>query len=467
MLNPKDRLNLELQIIHGLLIYHEEFFLPVYEFNPNAEDVFSNKYALKLYPKIIEYYVESGRPSTLDIFNELIIENADEELKNFFTTKVSVCEPINDMKIIYRLIEDSIEKEARQQIAILDKKKLTGLGYAEMLREKIDEIILSKFERYGSRDNRSNEEKLTDLIYTIEQTREGKASDYIPTGFSQLDENIIGIPKSHLTTIAGRPGQGKTSFLLQLRRNFCERRIKPLIISLEMTTENLLIKDLSAYSEIDSRMIETGRLTNNEMELLRSTAKQIGEQTFFVEDDSWATVQKIKSIIRRHLIKNKIDIVMIDYLTLVKLANRGYRYDLLIGELTNELREFAKDTKLPIVILSQLNREVERRADKRPMLSDLRESGSIEQDSKTVLFLYRPGYYGIDYKVNGSECYDGHGNPVEAEDYFEVIIGKARNGKIGVVPLKYIAKLHKFEDVHRRRSAAQVPEYDNWYERKN
>jgi len=275
---------------------------------------------------------------------------------------------------------------------------------------------------------------------------EGQANDYIPTGFTNLDSAIIGIPKSHLTTIASRPGMGKTSLMLQLKRNMIAQGYKPLIISLEMTSDQLMIKDLSAYSKIDSLKIESGNINDAENLKITEAAKLIYDDNYFIEDDGVWTAEKIKATSRRYLIKQKIDIVFIDYLTLLRFQNRKDRFDLAIGELTNSLREFAKETGLPIVLLSQLNRDCEKRIDKKPILSDLRESGSIEQDSKTVLFLFRPEYYSMTAdKLN--DYYTIEGAPLTNEEYSEIIVAKCRNGKTGITRLRYQKEIHLFENL--------------------
>lgn len=444
MLNDKERLLLENQLISGLLL-HEHFFLKIYDFNPNLEDLFLNNENREIYLTVIEYYIERGYPTAPEVFNQLILKNATEEVKKHFISGPVQNAGTTDFNIVLKLLEDSIERKSRRVIEVTDKKKLTGLEYAETIREEIDKVLLEKFSCYR-KDTRTNEQKVFDLLNTLKRTREGKASDYLPTGFERLDEAIIGIPKSHLTTIASRPGMGKTSFMLKLKRNLVKQGFKSLIISIEMTSDQLLIKDLSAYSKIDSRKIESGDITETENNLLTQATRSLCEENYFIEDLSSPPVEKIKAIIRKYLIAKKIDVVFVDYFQKIEMPHRE-RYDIAVGEVSNSLRVLAKESGMPIVILSQLNRECERRNDKRPILADLKESGAIEQDSKTVLLLYRPSYYGIDVSRSLSSCKTKTGEDVQYEDYTEISIAKARSGRTGTIRVRYRKEIHDFEDL--------------------
>lgn len=446
----KDRLHLEDGIIAGILI-REQFFLKIYDFNPNPEDLFLSSINREIYSTITKQYTDKGYPTAEEVYNKLILDNKAEGIKEQFISGPAKADPITDFNIVLKLLEDAIERKTKGFIEKVQKENIGGLEYAETIREGIDKILLEKFECYR-KDTRSNEEKVSDVLTNIQKIREGNFSDYIPTGISRLDAAIIGIPKSHLTTIASRPGMGKTSLILQLKRNMVENGYRPLIISIEMSSDQLMIKDLSAYSRINSRKIESGNLSDDECSELTHAAKKIYKDNYFIEDDGNWTIEKLKATIRKYLIKRKIDIVFIDYLTLIRTHNRKDRYDLAVGEMTNSLREFAKETKLPIVIVSQLNRDCEKRIDKKPVLADLRESGSIEQDSKTVLFLFRAGYYGISSE-HLNEYLTEDAEKISQEEFGEIIIAKCRNGKTGTVPVRYMPEVHLFENLVRKNES--------------
>jgi len=287
------------------------------------------------------------------------------------------------------------------------------------------------------------------LLKDIENRSKGGATNHIKTGFDLIDKKVIGIPKGHITIVAGRPGMGKTDFMLQLSKNILAQNYKIGIVSLEMTFAELQARNISDIAKIDSRKIESGELSKNEFEAIKSAAAKLSSDNYVVDDSSRQTPNSIKSTLRRWINDGRVDVVFIDYLTLIRTNFNRQRFDLEIGQLSQELREFAKETKLPIVLLSQLNRAVESRPSKKPFLSDLRESGSIEQDSALVMFLHRPSYYGIDpfqadYKGVSLLCKN---DSVDAVDIANVIIAKARNGQTGTVPLKYVPKYHSFENI--------------------
>jgi len=353
---------------------------------------------------------------------------------------------------VLRLIEDNIEIETKK--IINDNKNEFGLDYAINLNEQIGNIILK---HTGSiKREKTTSEILKELIKEIET---GKPSDeYIPTGIKSLDKNIIGIPKKHITVIGARPGQGKTTFALQLKRNFVKQGLNVGMFSLEMYSKNLLIKDISAVTEIDSIDIENNRLKSNDYDKIRKVEDSLKTENFVISDNAYQTPQQIKTTINQWKIQKKIDVVIIDYLTLIKTDIKKERYDLVIGQLSNDLRIFAKETGTPIIILSQLNRQVESRSYSRPIISDLRESGQIEQDAKLILLLYYPDKYGVNvrdmsykeqFDFDIEDYRDTKGNEIPNNNYYNIIIAKARSGRTGNVHLKYLPQFHKFEDITR------------------
>ncbi len=440
MLNRDERNKLEANLIN-VAISTEKRFKELYTSRHNLEHLFINRELRELYKAIQKYFEKTNE---LPVAHFQLRELGDfksiwENYNIGFTT-----DTFRDIEHI--LVDDYLEQKTILMQRETKELGLKGLDYLEALSNESHKLLMNVGKQYFETD-KTNKEKINDLLNDI-QNRD-KHSNYIKTGFNLIDAKTNGIPKGHLSIIAGRPGMGKTSFMLQLSNNIIEQGLKVGIISIEMTFNELQIKNISYLTKIDSRTIENGNFDNMDLVLIQSEAEKLKSDNYIVDDNSFQTPQNIKATLRRWIMNKKIDIVFIDYLTLIRISYNKGRSDLDIGALTQELREFAKETKLPIVLLSQLNRAVESRIDKKPYLSDLRESGSIEQDANLVMFLHRPMYYGIDpYQTDYENTELTYNNiSVDAEDIASIIISKARNGQTGTVPLQYIPKYHSFENI--------------------
>ncbi len=244
----------------------------------------------------------------------------------------------------------------------------------------------------------------------------------IKSGYAMLDDMIYGLKKSNLIILAARPGMGKTSFALNVAANVC--RTSPdkevVFFSLEMSKEQLVTKLLSSESLVDSKHLNDGFITPNDWEKLAQGANRISRMNMYLDDTASATVMQMKSKLRR--LKN-VGLVVIDYLQLMSSGKNIENRVNEISDITRQLKLMAKELDVPVITLSQLSRSVESRPDKRPLLSDLRESGSIEQDADIVLFLYREGYYAQ--------------NKVEDANLAECIVAKNRHGRGGTINLRW------------------------------
>ena len=253
------------------------------------------------------------------------------------------------------------------------------------------------------------------------------------TGYKYLDTVTSGLNKSDLILIAARPGMGKTSFAINLATNVARRGAKEVaVFSLEMSREQLATRMLSTEALVDSHKLRSGYLTNDDWVRLAQSAGVLSGLPMYFDDTAGVTVQQIKAKLRR--MKN-IGLVVIDYLQLMTSTLKTDNRVLVISEITRQLKIMAKELDIPVILLSQLSRGPESRNDKRPMLSDLRESGSIEQDADIVMFLYRDAYYNKDSATpNISEC----------------IIAKNRHGETGTVNLVWDGQFTRFSDAEMR-----------------
>jgi replicative DNA helicase len=260
----------------------------------------------------------------------------------------------------------------------------------------------------------------------------------LETGFMDLDYKTSGLQPSDLILIAARPSMGKTAFVLNLAQHMAFKRNQAVaIFSLEMSKEQLVNRMLSLESHVDAQKIRTGRLNDEEWMNLVEGSANIANSKLIIDDTPGISLPALRSKCRKLKIEHDIQIVIIDYLQLMSgsSSNASSRQQ-EISDISRGLKALARELNVPVIALSQLSRAVEQRPDHRPMLSDLRESGAIEQDADVVMFLYREGYYNRDLS--------------EAEQRVaEVIIAKQRNGPIGTVNLLWMPELTKFTDMDR------------------
>lgn len=254
----------------------------------------------------------------------------------------------------------------------------------------------------------------------------------IPTGFIDLDYKTAGFQPSDLILIAARPSMGKTALVLNIAQHMAFREnVTVAVFSLEMSKEQLVNRLLSLESRVDSHSIRTGNLSDEDWGKLIEGAGVIGQSNLIIDDTPGISIMELRSKCRRYKIEHNLGIVMIDYLQLMTSNRRVESRQLEISEISRALKGLARELNIPVVALSQLSRAVEQRPDHRPMLSDLRESGAIEQDADVVLFLHREDYYNKD---------------AEEKNIAECIVSKNRHGETGTVKLQWLPQYTAFAD---------------------
>jgi len=268
----------------------------------------------------------------------------------------------------------------------------------------------------------------------------------VPTGFYELDDILGGFQRSDLVIVAARPSMGKTAFALSAARNAAiDHKIPVAIFSLEMSTMQLVIRMLCAEGRLNAHLVRTGKLPNEEGVKLSKNAHKLIESPIYVDDTPAQTVLEIRAKARRLKSEKNIGMIIIDYLQLMQGPPKSESREREISQISRSLKSLAKELNIPVVALAQLNRAVEARTDKRPQLSDLRESGSIEQDADVVIFLNRPEQYGIMKDENGDST----------EGIAEIIVGKQRNGPTGTTKLAFIKEYARFENLAHARQIEQ------------
>jgi replicative DNA helicase len=272
----------------------------------------------------------------------------------------------------------------------------------------------------------------------------------VPSGFTALDRYTLGWQKSDLIIVAARPSAGKTSFVLSLARNAAVQFKKPVaFFSLEMSAVQLVNRLIASESEIPSDKLRRGQLTPREWEQLNTKIAEISQAPVFIDDTPALSVFELRAKCRRLKAEHNIELVVIDYLQLMVSGNenRSGTREQEISFISRSLKSIAKELDIPVIAISQLNRAVDaRKESKKPILSDLRESGAIEQDADMVLFIYRPEKHGFDV--------DEQGNPTRG--LAQILIAKNRNGPVGEVDLRFIEPFTRFTDYDRYEFTEEV-----------
>ena len=310
-------------------------------------------------------------------------------------------------------------------------------------KEKLDYILEDTEKRVFQLVQRKNTEDFTPIrqvvmnaMDRVEAASRNKGSvTGIPTGFLDLDYRTAGMQPSDLVLIAARPSMGKTAFVLNIAQHVAFKQNKTVaIFSLEMSKEQLVNRMFSLESNIDAQNLRTGQLNDEEWAKLIETAGVIGKSNLFIDDTPGISVSELRSKCRKLKLEKNLSMIIIDYLQLMSGSGRSESRQQEISDISRSLKAIARELSVPVLALSQLSRAVEQRPDHRPMMSDLRESGAIEQDADVVMFIYRDDYYN---------------HETEKKDIAEIIIAKQRNGPIGTVELAWIPKYTKFANLQK------------------
>lgn len=336
------------------------------------------------------------------------------------------------------VIERAIKRELIQIASQIHQDAYEDTTDVFELLDKTEQSIF----QISDSNLRKNYDNMKSLMFRAIQELQEKKNHKdgltgVPSGFSRLDRLTSGWQRSDLVIIAARPGMGKTAFIVSALRNAAVDFNHPVaIFSLEMASLQLVNRLISAEAELESEKIKKGNLAEFEWQQLVHKTNRLSSAPIFIDDTPGLSILELRAKCRRLKAEHNIQMIVIDYLQLMKGEATGNR-EQEIASISRALKGIAKELNVPVIALSQLSRGVETRGgDKRPQLSDLRESGSIEQDADIVMFLYRPEYYKI------TEYEDG----TPSQGVAEVIIAKHRNGSLDSVKLKFIGKYTKFAD---------------------
>ena len=289
---------------------------------------------------------------------------------------------------------------------------------------------------------------VSDIVAERYRTKSANDVTGVSTGYRYLDQLTSGMQPGDLIIIAGRPSMGKTAFTLTMARNMSvDHEQAVAFFSLEMPAHQLMMRLVVAETGIPGNDLKLGRLSPEQWRHLESATKPLGTAPLFIDDTPALTTLELRARARRLKAEKGLGLVIVDYLQLMRTSRRTDSRELEISDISRSLKGLAKEMNVPVVALSQLNRKVEERGDKRPMLSDLRESGAIEQDADVIMFVYRDDVYKFTKPAD---------RPVQG--IAEIIIGKQRNGPVGVAELLYMSPYTAFEDLAPDWAPSETPQ---------
>jgi len=350
--------------------------------------------------------------------------------------------------------EKAIKRELIQLTSdikeITIEKDLPSADVVDLVQQKLYQITQDN----SSREFREAPEMIHSTIEHIhEMKKRGNAGVVgVDTGFMEINKLTTGFGEGDLIIVAARPAMGKTAFCLNLAQNALDRNRGVAIFSLEMPAEQLMLRMLSAKTSIPLQKLKVGDMGDEQWGHLSRAADEMGKRKFFVDDNGSVDIHQVRAKLRKLKSQHpEISMAIIDYLQLMTSAGNKDRH-LEVSDISRGLKLLARELNIPIIALSQLNRGLESRSDKRPMLSDLRESGAIEQDADMILFVYRDDVYKIREEKEKEQKARAEGKEYKSnffekpDEYAEVIVGKNRNGPVGVANLMFHKACTRFVD---------------------
>lgn len=314
-----------------------------------------------------------------------------------------------------------------------------GTENPEKILDEAERLIFDLEGRRTTGTFSSIKEILMAALKQIEMRYQNKGKiTGVPTGFTDLDRLLCGLNPSDLVIIAARPAMGKSSFATSIAHNVALKTHVPVaLFSLEMSKEQLVQRMLTSEAKVDQQRARSGNLEEGDLARLSQAAGRLAKAPLYIDDSAMISIRQLRSKTRRLQAEKGLGLVIIDYLQLMQGSGRSENRQQEIAEISRSLKGLARELNIPVVALAQLSRSVEQRQDKRPQLSDLRESGSLEQDADVVMFIYRDEYYNPETEKKGRA---------------EIIVAKQRNGPTGVVEMAFLQQYTRFMDLAREEN---------------
>ena len=406
------------------------------------EDFYQTAYGI-LFEAMVELFNE-GKPVDLITLQERLKEkDVPPEITSLeFARDLLTAVPTSANVKYYAeiVMEKSMLRKLIKLNEEIENMCYLGRDSLEAVLETTEKRVFELVQKRNTGDYVPIKQVVLNALDKIEKSSKTKGTvTGIPTGFIDLDYKTSGLQPSDLILVAARPSMGKTAFVLNIAQHVAFRSNKTVaIFSLEMSKEQLVNRLFSLESQVDAQLLRTGNLKDSDWEKLIEGAGVIGKSKMIIDDTPGISISELRSKCRKFKLEQGLDLIIIDYLQLMtgRVGGRAESRQQEISDISRSLKGLARELNVPVIALSQLSRAVEQRPDHRPMMSDLRESGAIEQDADVVMFIYRDDYYNKD---------------TDMKNIAEIIIAKQRNGPIGTVNLAWLPNYTKFANATRKQ----------------
>lgn len=408
----------------------------------SREDFYQTAYGI-LFEAMVELFNE-GKPVDLITLQERLKEkDVPPEITSLeFARDLLTAVPTSANVKYYAeiVMEKSMLRKLIKLNEEIENMCYLGRDSLEAVLETTEKRVFELVQKRNTGDYVTIKQVVLNALDKIEKSSKTKGTvTGIPTGFIDLDYKTSGLQPSDLILVAARPSMGKTAFVLNIAQHVAFRSNKTVaIFSLEMSKEQLVNRLFSLESQVDAQLLRTGNLKDSDWEKLIEGAGVIGKSKMIIDDTPGISISELRSKCRKFKLEQGLDLIIIDYLQLMtgRVGGRAESRQQEISDISRSLKGLARELNVPVIALSQLSRAVEQRPDHRPMMSDLRESGAIEQDADVVMFIYRDDYYNKD---------------TDMKNIAEIIIAKQRNGPIGTVNLAWLPNYTKFANATRKQ----------------
>lgn len=434
-IQPND-ITAEQAVLGSMLVDKDAVVVAIETLKPNDFYREDNK---EIYSAMYEIYNNGRHIDMITVKDELVLRGSLEKVGNleYLSTLIDNVPTTSNIENYAKIVEE----KATVRNLIKAANDILKMGYSgteevDSIIEQTEKKIFDVLQNRNTKGYASLKEILITAFDNIEKLYQNKSKiSGIESGFIDLDSKISGLNPSDLLIVAARPAMGKSAFVLNIASYVAMHAKTPVMVfSLEMSKEQLVNRVLCSESEVDSMKLRNADLSSEDWLKLGEASSKLAEVPLYIDDTPGLSAPELRAKCRKAKLEKNIGLVIIDYLQLMESKTKSSSRQQEISEISRSLKILAKELSIPVIALSQLSRATESRTDHRPMLSDLRESGAIEQDADIVMFLHREDYYNAE---------------TEKKNVAEVIISKNRNGSTGTVELAWLGQYTKFANLYR------------------